>query len=376
MYYKKNKRKVSTNDMKPRIFVSSTFYDLKYIREDLSSFIRDHDFEPIMFEDGDVGYVPGECLDISCYETMKTADMVILIIGGLYGSAATGEIKDKFEEYVSITRNEFRTAFNGGVPIFVFVDSKVYSEYAVYEMNMKEIESKNLTIKFSATKDINIFRFIKEIKNIGNISITEFSKLTEIKEFLSKQWSDMFKKYLEIIKQNKSDEKVKDAVAEMNILVQKMNLMLDSVGKKILSNGSSGEYENVLEKQNLITVGKRISQGMNLGGISWMDSLEKRERVMEKLLNVIDLSLKTDVWKKFASNDSEKIRAFFEFFKKNEVDLRSVSVGMEKDLKNIEKIIGNPQAKQMLIEMLCSEGFYEEMVYVDEELDEIAWEEI
>ena len=27
-------------EMKPRIFVSSTFYDLKYIREDLSNFIK------------------------------------------------------------------------------------------------------------------------------------------------------------------------------------------------------------------------------------------------------------------------------------------------------------------------------------------------
>lgn len=38
--------------MKPRIFVSSTFYDLKYMRDDLANFIRAHDFEPIMFEEG------------------------------------------------------------------------------------------------------------------------------------------------------------------------------------------------------------------------------------------------------------------------------------------------------------------------------------
>lgn len=49
--------------MKPRIFVSSTFYDLKYMRDDLANFIRAHDFEPIMFEEGDVGYTPGKDLD-------------------------------------------------------------------------------------------------------------------------------------------------------------------------------------------------------------------------------------------------------------------------------------------------------------------------
>ena len=96
--------------MKPRIFVSSTFYDLKYVREDLSSFIKAHDFEPILFEDGDIGYVPGKPLDQSCYKTMHSTDMVLLIIGGNYGSPATGEKKEAFTEYMSVTRNEFKEA--------------------------------------------------------------------------------------------------------------------------------------------------------------------------------------------------------------------------------------------------------------------------
>lgn len=81
MYYI---RKTSGGEkyMKPRVFVSSTFYDLKYIREDLSNFIKAHDFEPILFEDGDIGYTPGKTLDDSCYEAMKGADMVLLIVGG------------------------------------------------------------------------------------------------------------------------------------------------------------------------------------------------------------------------------------------------------------------------------------------------------
>ena len=265
--------------MKPRIFVSSTFYDLKYIREDLSNFIKAHDFEPILFEDGDIGYTPGKPLDKSCYDTMRSSDMVILVIGGLYGSPATDEEQSPFQEYMSVTRNEFRTAVNEGIPVFVFIDTKVYSEYAVYELNMKAIEERNSMIKFSATKDINIFRFIREIKNIGNISITEFSKLTQIKDFLSKQWSDMFKKYLEILKEDRSNHEIKSAVSEMNVLVQKMNLMLDSVGKKILDADDSGEYESVLNKQNIIEASEKIVRGFDLCEISWIDSEEERKNV-------------------------------------------------------------------------------------------------
>ena len=113
---------------------------MKYVREDLSNFIKAHDFEPIMFEDGDIGYTPGQALDGACYETMHSADMVLLIVGGNYGSPAEGEVKDEFKEYISITRNEFKNAVNEGIPIYVFIDSKVYVEYEIYEMNYEEIE--------------------------------------------------------------------------------------------------------------------------------------------------------------------------------------------------------------------------------------------
>lgn len=86
--------------MKPRIFISSTFYDLKYIREHLANFVRSYGYEPILFEDGDIGYTPRKTLDSSCYESMRNSDMVILIIGGEYGSAASGENKDDFKEYI------------------------------------------------------------------------------------------------------------------------------------------------------------------------------------------------------------------------------------------------------------------------------------
>lgn len=369
LYDRRKKRKVSTKDMKPRIFVSSTFYDLKYIREDLSSFIKAHDFDPIMFEDGDIGYTPGKTLDKSCYETMKSSDMVILIIGGLYGSPATGETVDKFKEYMSVTRNEFRAAVSEGIPMFVFVDAKVYSEYAVYEMNMKEIEEGNVAIKFSATKDINIFRFIKEIKNIGNISITEFSKLTQIKEFLSKQWSDMFKKYLEILKTNKSDEKIKNTVDEMNILVQKMNLMLDSVGKKILSTDNSKEYENVVEMQNIITASKKIAQDIELHETSWFDSQEDRLVIIEKLVNALNKSLTTDIWEKLATGEQENVREFFEYFEANDVELASVSTVFDKNKKYFEKIVNNARTRELLIQELVKDDYYEPMIYEEEEFE-------
>lgn len=44
--------------MKPRIFVSSTYYDLKYIRNDLENFIKSFGYESVLFESGDIAFVP------------------------------------------------------------------------------------------------------------------------------------------------------------------------------------------------------------------------------------------------------------------------------------------------------------------------------
>ena len=266
--------------MKPRIFVSSTFYDLQYIREDLSNFIKAHDFDPIMFEDGDIGYTPGRPLDKSCYDTMKNSDMVLLIIGGLYGSPATGETKDEFKEYMSVTRNEFRTAVEAGIPVFVFIDTKVFSEYAVYETNVKAIEEQRMPIKFSATKDINIFRFIREIKGIGNIVIIEFSKLAQIKGFLSKQWSDMFKKYLDILKEQKSDKKLEDAVDEMKLLINRMDTMLNGIGKKVLGENDNVKYSDVVEEIEILRICDILAEHLKVKGLT----LENKEKNVNKYL--------------------------------------------------------------------------------------------
>ena len=35
---------------KPRVFVSSTYYDLKYVRERLNRFLMSYNMEPVLFE--------------------------------------------------------------------------------------------------------------------------------------------------------------------------------------------------------------------------------------------------------------------------------------------------------------------------------------
>ncbi len=276
--------------MKPRIFVSSTFYDLKYIREDLSNFIRSYGYEPVLFEDGDIGYTPGKNLDTSCYESMKNSDMVILIIGGEYGSAASGEDKDEFKEYLSVTRNEFRTGVESGIPIFVMIDKKVMAEYGVYDANYESIEKENKVVAFPTTKNINVFRFIKEIKGIVTLPIQEFEKSSDIKGFISKQWADMFKNYLSSLRNEKEDRKIESSVNEMKALIQKMDIMLDSVGKNVLSKDNPKEYESVVNQQEIVSFCNLLVDVLTLrfDATKELDDADKRKEIIINYLEALN----------------------------------------------------------------------------------------
>lgn len=334
--------------MKPRIFVSSTFYDLKYVREDLSNFIKAHDFEPIMFENGDIGYTPGQALDGACYETMHSADMVLLIIGGNYGSPAEGEVKDEFKEYISITRNEFKNAVNEGIPIYVFIDSKVYVEYEIYEANYEEIERGEIKINFKNVKNINVFRFIKEIKNLGNLPITEFDKIIQIKDFLSKQWSDMFKKYLAILKDNKNDENIKSTVEDMNLLVRKMNLMLESMGKKILTENNSDEYDKVVASQRVIQMCNEINEGFTIQYDEERDGT--KNKIIEKLLDVLKEALSKNIFKKLRYGEENEIREVVDFFEQRGIIVLMIRHGFEEYAEEFNDLYSK-QKEEMIREL-------------------------
>ncbi|MDD2778201.1 MAG: DUF4062 domain-containing protein, partial [Methanocellales archaeon] len=78
---------------KPKVFVSSTYYDLKHLRSSLENFIESLGFEAILSEKGNIAFTPDIPLDESCYREAGNADIFVIIIGGRYGSEASREQK-------------------------------------------------------------------------------------------------------------------------------------------------------------------------------------------------------------------------------------------------------------------------------------------
>ena len=124
---------------RPRVFVSSTYYDLKHIRSSMDIFIRSLGFDTILSEKGDIAYTPDAPLDESCYRESQNSDIYVLIIGGRYGSEISAtknkDSKSFFDRYESITKQEYKSAVDKEIPVYILIEKPVYSEYKTFMRN-------------------------------------------------------------------------------------------------------------------------------------------------------------------------------------------------------------------------------------------------
>lgn len=170
---------------KPRIFVSSTFFDLRSVRANLERFIKEIGYEAVLFERGHIAYGKDEGLENYCYREIDNCDIVVAIIGGKYGSGSK-----KNEN--SITQNEIKEAIEKNKQIYIFVERSVHSEYFTY---MKNKSVRGFTpVSVDNTK---IFDFIENIYGleVGN-PVEPFETSEDILRFLKEQWAGLFQRLL------------------------------------------------------------------------------------------------------------------------------------------------------------------------------------
>src|SRR4051812_25077571 len=117
----------------PRVFVSSTFYDLRQIRADLELFIREMGYEAVLHERGGVVYGTSEKLEEYAYREVSLSDLLVSVVGGRYGTESQHGGR-------SISQEELRRALDGGTQVYIFVEQSVHVEYQTYLSNKgKEI---------------------------------------------------------------------------------------------------------------------------------------------------------------------------------------------------------------------------------------------
>src|ERR1019366_4027514 len=170
---------------RPRVFISSTYFDLRVVRADLERFVKEIGYEPVLFERGHVPYGKDEALEDSCYREVSSCDILITLIGGKYGTQSR-------DERHSITQKELKTAIELGKQIYVFVERSVHAEYRTYIAN-KEV----VGFKPSSVNDIRVFQFLEEIYSLpaGN-PIEPFEISEDVVHYLREQWAGLFQRLL------------------------------------------------------------------------------------------------------------------------------------------------------------------------------------
>ena len=238
----------------PRVFISSTCYDLTTIRENLEKFIESLGYMPIRSERGSIYFDTSKDVMDSCIDEITNCQMLVSIIGGRFGS----EYKDTGK---SITNMEVYKAREIKVPIFTLVDNKVLQQYEVWKIN------KGAKINYPNVQSPKIFEFIEEVKNSSvNNALQPFDSFEGIRSYLLQQWSGMMYNLL------KSESQAKRVDETLSTLKQ-MNEKIEIITKQILEDTSKEKVSLVELKIKVIElISKTIKDDDT---IQWINDLSE-----------------------------------------------------------------------------------------------------
>jgi hypothetical protein len=230
---------------KPRVFISSTYYDLKHVRASLDLFVDSLGFEPVLSEKGNIAYAFDRPLDESCYREAESADIYVLIVGGRYGSEASPNSKEVpvafFERYDSITKREYDAASGRDVPTYVLIEKGVHSEYQTFLKNRD-----NTTIQYAHVDSVNVFTLIEGIlSKPRNNPIYTFERFEEIHFWLREQWSGLFRELLRRHSDSKQLASLTMRVAEL----KEVNDTLKTYLEAVMRGGARQEYADLIESE-------------------------------------------------------------------------------------------------------------------------------
>ncbi len=318
---------------KPRIFLSSTYYDLKHIRSSLELFIESAGYDPVLSEKGDIAYAPDWALDESCYREAATADIFVLIIGGRYGSATSTEQKDLtrlfFDRYESITKKEFDSAHEADIPVFVLIESGVYSEYQTYLKNKD-----NVSINYAHVDSINVFQLIEDILvRPRNNPVFTFERSSEIEAWLREQWAGLFREMLRGRSQQKQLSALTGQVSELKIVSETLKKYLEVM----LTKTNPAESSELIETEKKRLQENRVFEHLKENG--WFIYLCSHRGITDEV--AIQLIKEAESVEKFVSalNNTRNVG---EITKKTIVETIIYADSAQDDLNAARALLGLP----------------------------------
>lgn len=239
----------------PRVFISSTCYDLSEVRDALVTFIKSFGFEDALSERGDVFYHPDLHTHGSCIREISNCHLLILIIGGRFGGTYTADTSK------SIVNAEYEAARELNIPVFTFVKKDVLSDHKLYERNKNNSDIVYPSIEKQEYAK-NIFEFINVVrKSPINNGLFDFQFSRDIEELLKKQWAGMFYEFL-LDRANKAKlESADQTLTQLNTMSKKIEELVENIYRKV----DEAQADTVIE-----------SIDRKAEALSFFDSIEKK----------------------------------------------------------------------------------------------------
>lgn len=248
---------------KPRIFISSTYYDLKQTREDLASFITSLGYEAVRNEEGNIPFGKDNTLESYCLREIGNVDILVSIIGGRFGSASS-------ESRWSISNEELRTAIKNKKQVYIFIDSQVAAEYETYLLN------KGGSMKFKYVDNVKIYEFIEEIKGLtSNNNIKEFSTSSQIQQYLKEQLAGLFQSFLD----QQSKMKDIDLATKLESTAATLEKLVDYL--KETNKGNTEAVASLLKSTHPFV--QKLSETLNIDFGFWVDDIEMLKSLLASL---------------------------------------------------------------------------------------------
>jgi hypothetical protein len=213
----------------PRVFVSSTCYDLSEIRHGVEAFIRGFGCIPILSDRGDVFFHPELHTHESCIKEVQNCQIFILIVGGRFGGGYICDPK------ISVTNAEYAAAKLAKVPVFAFVKKDVWQDHFFFQKNKEKREIlKDLTFPSIEKTEhaFQIFSFIDEVRlSPYNNALLPFDTSSDLYELLRKQWAGLLFDFLQKSHENQNVQESLKLLSDVNRRVEALSeQILRSVG--------------------------------------------------------------------------------------------------------------------------------------------------
>jgi len=204
-----------------KVLISSTCYDLKYLREALAKFLTECGYQAVLSDNYDILYDPEIHTHDSCIATVESCDLIIYIMSARFGGKLTpnslnlvNELNDSkgtaFWENVrkgnvSVTQAEVIAALQNKIPVLTFVEQQVTNQHQVYGQNKKK---KNISFPgFKEGTHTYIFDFLDylRLRNINN-AYFDFQSIDQLLSILKKQLALLFSRSLKDRRERKTQE--------------------------------------------------------------------------------------------------------------------------------------------------------------------------